>query len=1228
MNSPQHGADRVEAVLTLGFPGFEYADLFDPKRLQDLLAVFDDYVRPRDPDLFVEFERYRTRAGQGMSPEAISDLLVRMAPFVGEFVARLFGIGGERERHIDHIRREMDTVFAFRREVVMKCDARFAPDDLAGWDLRALEARIAALCAAASDLEGALAEMAVKLRTLSQSSEGAREDEAQALRQKLAGDPNAAALASVLAAGTARELCSGLMELIERFCYAARHHPGFRARVAGWVSFKEPKRTDFQHLVPFESEDRGGHEVLIGPISQRRRRDGFALTDRRMNERQVLYEVDHCIYCHDRDTDSCSKGMRNRKDGGFKTNALGVPITGCPLGEKISEMHVLKRGGDDIGALALIMIDNPMCPGTGHRICNDCMKGCIYQKTEPVNIPEIETNVLTDVLSLPWGFEIYGLFTRFNPLNVGRPAALPYNGKNVLVSGLGPAGYTLSHYLLNEGFGVVGIDGLKIEPLPVELTGSHERAPRPIRDIAEIYEDLDRRVMTGFGGVAEYGITVRWDKNFLKVIYLTLARRRAFRSYGGVRFGGTLTINEAWDLGFDHIAIASGAGKPTIIPLENNLMRGIRKASDFLMALQLTGAAKDSLANLQVRLPAGVIGGGLTAIDTATELLAYYPVQVEKLLRRYETLVNRYEEGSVRGRYDQEELIILDELLAHGRAVRAERERAKSSGESPDFQPLLQEWGGVTLFYRKGMRDAPAYRQNHEEIEKAMQEGIAWSEGMEPKRAVADGFGHLRAVRFERLTEQGGRWVRTGTALEVPLRSLFIAAGTSPNTIYESEHIGTFEMDGRSYRRHEPLAANGEWRLEPMSDRCWPKIGRPAPFTSYSRNGRYVTFYGDNHPVYAGNVVRAMASARDGYPYIVRLFEREIRNLDLGRQAERERALRVFQEGLDEALAATVVEVKRLTPTIIEVIVRAPMQARKFCPGQFFRVQNLESLAPTVEGTVLASEGLALTGAWVDKERGLISLIALEMGSSSRLCALWKPGDPLVVMGVTGAPTDIPSGKTVMLLGGGLGNAVLFSIGKALRAAGNQVIYFAGYRNRYDVFKIAEVEAASDIIVWSVDPIPGAAPIPVTRPQDKSTVGNVVEAVLAYARGRLGETPIHLDDVEHIIAIGSDRMMAAVKEARGGVLTPYLNPRHIAIGSINSPMQCMMKGVCAQCLCKHIDPESGEEYFVYSCYNQDQELDRVDFPNLAARLKQNSVQEKLSGIWLDYLFEKGGLRPG
>ncbi len=296
-------------------------------------------------------------------------------------------------------------------------------------------------------------------------------------------------------------------------------------------------------------------------------------------------------------------------------------------------MHLARKRGDAIGALAIVIIDNPMCPGTGHRICNDCMKACIYQKQEPVNIPQAETGVLTDVLEMPYGVEMYGLLTRWNPLNIQRPYALPYNGRNVLVVGLGPAGYTLAHYLLNEGFGVVAIDGLKIEPLADDISGAHGHAPRPVRSWSEIYSPLDERVLEGFGGVSEYGITVRWDKNFLTLIHLTLARRQKLKIYGGVRFGGSLPIEEAWERGIDHVAIAAGAGRPTIIDIKNNLIRGIRKASDFLMALQLTGAFKsDALSNLQVRLPAVVIGGGLTGVDTATELMAYYPIQVEKTL--------------------------------------------------------------------------------------------------------------------------------------------------------------------------------------------------------------------------------------------------------------------------------------------------------------------------------------------------------------------------------------------------------------------------------------------------------------------------------------------------------------------------------------------------------------------------------------------------------------------
>ena len=1221
---------HTQPALNLGLPGYAYADLYDPARLRDLTADFDTELKAGQPELFAEFERYRACRGEGMKPEEISDLLVRMAPEVGGFVARLFGVSADREAQIAAIRADFDSVFAYKNEIVGKAASRYKGVDPESWDAADLRKRFAILLEIASeedklkaDREAAVAGLAVALK---QAGEDGGTGLAATLRGRLLAHTEAPLFDSLLGEDDVA-LVAGLYDLACRWTFAATKLAEFQAEVANWVSFKSPAKTDFAHLVHHATRQIEGYSMWAGHEEHHRRRDGFGLTDKRFGQRRTLYEVDHCIYCHDRDTDSCAKGMRNKKDGGYKTNPLGVTITGCPLEEKISEMHYVKRQGDNLGALALIAIDNPLCPGTGHRICNDCMKGCIYQKTEPVNIPQIETNVLTDVLFMPWGFEMYSLLTRWNPLNVKRPHALPYNGKNVLVAGMGPAGYTLSHYLANEGFGVVGIDGLKIEPLPKYLTGDASTPPQPIRDFRELYEDLDKRIMLGFGGVAEYGITVRWDKNFLKVIYLNLLRRHNFGIYGGVRFGGTLTINEAWDLGFDHIAIASGAGKPTVIDLKNNLIRGIRKASDFLMALQLTGAAKESsLANLQVRLPAGVIGGGLTAIDTCTEVLAYYPVQVEKVLHRYEKLCAIYGEEAVLGRYDAEERIILDEFLSHGRIIQAERQRAEAAGETPNFLPFLESWGGVTMFYRKGIEDAPAYRQNAEEIKEALDEGIRLAPGMNPLEALQDEYGCIRAVKFERLESQEGKW-RKADELEVPLRSLFVAAGTSPNTIYESEHPDSFEMDKKFYQRYEPNweslgegGADFEW--VPTHDTTTPKLGKPAPFTSYRRHGRFITFYGDNHPVYAGNVVKAMASAKDGYPYIAKLYEKELSALDPNGQSARDQALLAFKRQLDDKLLARIVEINRVTPTIIEVIVRAPLAAKHFCPGQFYRVQNFEALAPVVEGTTLLAEGLALTGAWVDKEQGLVSLIALEMGSSSRLLAQWKPGDPIVLMGVTGAPTEIHAGQTVALLGGGLGNAVLFSIGKALRAAGSQVVYFAGYRKREDVFKVHDIEAASDVVVWSVDKLPGAEPIQPLRPQDKTFVGNIVEAMVAYAEGQLGATPVHLDDVDHLIVIGSDRMMAAVKSARYGVLKPYLKPRHSAIGSINSPMQCMMKGVCAQCLCKHVEPDTGKEYFVYSCYNQDQDLDRVDFPNLNARLRQNSVQEKLSTLWLEYLLAK------
>jgi NADPH-dependent glutamate synthase beta subunit-like oxidoreductase/NAD(P)H-flavin reductase len=1168
----------------LGIAGFTFADLHRPARLRALYEVYCDRVRRIDPELWSMWRAHQDTP-TALAPVARSNLLVAMAPHVSRFVAELFSVGAEAEAMVAATH-AYDDLFRFKIDFVRRRALPLLKSGapvVANPDDHAFVNGLTAGCTDPAARELALARAGCALL-----------DREEALRAIGTDDEHRVVAAEI--------------DALKRWCAAHVHHPRYRS----WVVFRFPETLDPMQLVHVVRPNPDVPEAMIGPEASLRRRDGFALTDARFSTPEVLSEIHYCVLCHERDKDSCTKGIRD-KSGAVVTNALGIPLPGCPLDEKISEMHALRKRGDAIGALAIVTVDNPMCPGTGHRICNDCMKACIYQKQEPVNIPQIETGVLTDVLKLPWGVEIYGLLTRWNPLSVHRPFALPYNGRNVLIVGLGPAGYTLAHYLVNEGFGVVAIDGLKIEPLPEDLTGGDDRPPRPIERWSEIYRPLDGRVLEGFGGVSEYGITVRWDKNFLTLIHLTLARREKLRIYGGVRFGGSLPLDEAWTYGIDHVAIAAGAGRPTIIAIRNNLIRGIRKASDFLMALQLTGAFKDdALSNLQVRLPAVVIGGGLTGVDTATELLAYYPLQVEKILHRYEALVHEMGATAVRQTLNAEEEGILDEFLAHGRAVVAERTRAAAAGESPDFIALVRRWGGVTLAYRKRMQDSPAYRLNHEEVSKALEEGIVFAETLDPVEAIPDDHGHVAAMAFTRRRADG-----PAERIVLPARTVLVAAGTVPNVTYEKEHTGTFALDGRQkfFQGFRAVkGADGRFTLERDAN---------GFFTSYQDRGRFVSYYGDNHPRFNGNVVKAMASAKHGYPHVVALFADEIAALDPADQPAREARWRGIVGRLDDQLLARVERVVRLTPTIVEVIVRAPAAARHFHPGQFYRLQNFERRSPHVRTNghraALLMEGIALTGAWVDREQGLLSLITLEMGVSSRLCAYLQPGEPVVVMGPTGTPTEIPQNDDVLLAGGGLGNAVLFSIAKAMKARGNRVVYFAGYRNGADLFKREEIEASTDQVIWATD---GGQPIEPARPQDFHVRGNIVQAMVAYAEGRLGPQRVPLSTVRRIIAIGSDRMMNAVRLARHESLAPYLDPAHVGIGSINSPMQCMMKEVCAQCLQRHVDPVTGREEFIFSCYNQDQDLDRVDFANLQARLRQNSVQERISTLWFEHLLDR------
>ena len=1127
-------------AVTLGF-GFGFADLATREGLVRLDRIFLERLAAEDAALHARLLAARA-APDSVAVLDESELVVALAPHLDAFVAILFGIEAETLA----LAREtaaLDPIHACKRLFVQRQAVKKYADP-SGFDGAALRIALEAL------FGEVLTERAFAEHVGAWEASGGVEPLDIALRY--------AAWATLTEAGRAA-------------------HPGN-------TLFRVPHRLDYQRLVPVETIERDGVTMLRLPEEHWRSRDGFALTDAGMNTQQALDQINYCIWCHTQGKDSCRHGLKDRKTGTFQKSPFGVTLAGCPLDEKISEMHTLRAQGSAIGAFAIIAIDNPMMAATGHRICNDCMKACIYQRQDPVDIPQAETRVLKDVLGLPWGFEIYALLTQWNPLDIRRPLRRPDSGRKVLIVGLGPAGFTLAHHLMNDGHTVVAIDGLKIEPLGFDTSV-------PVRDAAQLFENLDDRVMAGFGGVAEYGITVRWNKNYLKLVRLLLERRPQFAHFGGVRFGGgaTLGMDDAWAMGFDHIALCMGAGKPTVLDIPNGLARGVRAASDFLMALQLTGAAKfSSITNLQVRLPVVVIGGGLTAIDTATESLAYYVRQVEKFAARYGTLVVERGETAVRAAWSAEETRIADEFLAHAAAIATERDKAEREGRAPRLAQLLDEWGGVTIAYRRRLIDSPSYTLNHEEVAKAMEEAVRFAEGLTPRAVEVDEFGHATALRVSHAD---------GSETVLPARAILVAAGTQPNTVLARED-GRIRLDGRYFQAVDDAGA-------PVTVvRGLAKPDATHVLMHRADNGRFISFFGDLHPSFFGNVVKAMGGAKRGYPVVSRTLAAQegtpVTGAELIEQCGRE-------------LVPTVHAVQRLTPNIVEVVVHAPAQARAFRPGQFFRLQNYEMLAPRVAevgkaNTVLAMEGLAMTGAWTDPELGLVSVIVLEMGGSSDICAVLKPGEPVVLMGPTGSPTEIHTGATVALIGGGLGNAVLFSIGAALRAAGSRVIYFAGYKQMRDRYKVAEIERAADVIVWCSDEAPGFVP---TRPQDRSFVGNIVAGMAAYG------AEVGLPKADHMIVIGSDRMMQAVGTARHGLLAPLLRPGHTAIGSINSPMQCMMKEVCAQCLQPQIDPATGERTVVFSCFNQDQSLDRVDFSALHERLAQNGAQEKLTTQWID-----------
>ncbi|MHB8321956.1 MAG: pyridine nucleotide-disulfide oxidoreductase, partial [Acidithiobacillus sp.] len=398
-------------IIVLNLLNFEYKELFTSEGLVRLDGEFLRILAEKDQTLVEGLQIYRA-AGARPADKAQSEFLLRLAPHLEQFVAQLFHLGSEVAA-LQARTRSHDVVMAFKKHFVLRRARRYRgefPESFADLD-QWLDSEIRQRGWPLEDREWAIARL----------GEAWLEEEAA----------HAAAI-----------------DRLTRWCAHILSDPQAALAVQGWSSFRLPQRVDHEALVPLKRREDLPGAPFVAPDGTLRRRDSFHLTDLRMDARSVQSEVHYCLYCHDHDGDFCSRGFPEKKgvpELGLKVDPLGVTLTGCPLEEKISEMQVLKRDGFHIAALAMAMVDNPMVPATGHRICNDCMKACVYQKQDPVNIPQVETRILTDVLNLPWGVEIYDLLTRWNPLRAVQYLAQPYNGRKVLVAGMGPAGFTMAH---------------------------------------------------------------------------------------------------------------------------------------------------------------------------------------------------------------------------------------------------------------------------------------------------------------------------------------------------------------------------------------------------------------------------------------------------------------------------------------------------------------------------------------------------------------------------------------------------------------------------------------------------------------------------------------------------------------------------------------------------------------------------------------------------------------
>jgi len=265
-----------------------------------------------------------------------------------------------------------------------------------------------------------------------------------------------------------------------------------------------------------------------------------------------------------------------------------------------------------------------------------------------------------------------------------------------------------------------------------------------------------------------------------------------------------------------------------------------------------------------------------------------------------------------------------------------------------------------------------------------------------------------------------------------------------------------------------------------------------------------------------------------------------------------------------------ILDARQLASDVKWFRIRAPLVAKHRQPGQFIILRLSQT-----------GERIPLTIAHSDARQGFIDIIVKAIGKTTiELCRKEKGDTISDIMGPLGRPTEIEKVGHAVVVGGGVGTAVIYPLARALREAGNYVSAITGGRTKELVVLEAELREVADVVYATTDD--GSYGF-------KGTVADKLKDLLADRERPIGA----------VYAAGPVPMMRAIVE-----LTRAPGIRTIV--SLN-PIMVDGTGMCGGCRVT----VGGKPKF--ACVDGP-EFDghQVDFKELADRLTAYQQQERIA----------------